>query len=116
MASENPILNDPYQEPSRWFFTTPEGRLDQNRIMEGRRPFVPASSPLPAKAGPQGEMLGVEDVADHESLLVNRLRQEVGIWRRDGYPGATRITSELFRFWFENPNRQAHMRLFFAQR
>ena len=77
---------------------------------------MPASSPLPAKAGPQGEMLGVEDVADHESLLVNRLRQEVGIWRRDGYPGATRVTSELFRFWFENPNRQAHMRLFFAQR
>ncbi|MES4793439.1 MAG: hypothetical protein C4321_11090, partial [Chloroflexota bacterium] len=36
-----------------------------------------------------------------KALLVNRLREAVGSWRADGYPGASDVTGELFRYWFE---------------
>jgi len=116
MPSPTPVLNDPYEEPTRWFYTTIDGTLDQTRIMEGRRPFHPDSSPIPVKAGSQGSMFSQDDAEDVQGLLVNRLRIEVGIWRRDGYPGTTKVTRELFAYWFLNPDRQAHHRLFFAQR
>jgi len=116
MSIDNPILNDPYREPERWFFTTPEGELDYSKTMEGRRPFLPRASVIPVKASPQGEIFsGPESMGGVETLLVNQLRDELRVWRRDGYVGATRTTLELFRFWFNNPDRLAHQRLFFAQ-
>jgi type III restriction enzyme len=36
-----------------------------------------------------------------KALLVNRLRETVGKWREDGYPGASPVTADLFRYWFE---------------
>jgi type III restriction enzyme len=36
-----------------------------------------------------------------KALLVNRLRAAVGTWRENGYPGASAVTIELFRYWFE---------------
>jgi len=36
-----------------------------------------------------------------KALLVNRLRETVAKWREDGYPGASAVTTELFRYWFE---------------
>lgn len=117
MTVDNPILNDPYGEPTRWFFTTPEGELDYSRIEGGRRPFLPKAAAIPGKAGPQGEIFGGAEAAGSvETLLVNQLRSEVAVWRLDGYLGATKTTLELFRYWFLNPDRQAHHRLFFAQR
>ncbi|MGE3446671.1 MAG: DEAD/DEAH box helicase [Microbacteriaceae bacterium] len=36
-------------------------------------------------------------------------------WRRDGYPGATLTTRELFRHWFDDERIEAHTRPFFCQ-
>ena len=47
---------------------------------------------------------------------VNLLRREVGAWRAAEYPQTTRITRELLRFWFLNPERDFILSLFFAQR
>jgi len=45
------------------------------------------------------------------------LRERVGAWRREGYPGVTsRVTRDLLLHWFESPDRPAWQRLFYAQR
>ncbi|HUF07977.1 MAG TPA: hypothetical protein VMO47_01570, partial [Rhodothermales bacterium] len=44
--------------------------------------------------------------------LVNRLRERVNNWRREGYPGVTRTTLELLQWWRREGREK---RLFFAQ-
>ena len=44
------------------------------------------------------------------------MRKEVAIWRKAHYPNTTRVTKELLTFWFNNPDRYAIKKLFFAQR
>lgn len=54
-----------------------------------------------------------------KALLVNQLREAVDAWRGAGYPGASEVTRELFRFWFEEDHLLADGRLFryhFGQR
>jgi type III restriction enzyme len=34
-------------------------------------------------------------------LLVTKLRQAVGKWRNEGYPGASEVTLRLFNYWFD---------------
>lgn len=53
-------------------------------VKDGRGGYRVASGRRPSKA-----------------LLVNRLREAVGAWRATGYPGASDVTAELFRYWFE---------------
>lgn len=36
-----------------------------------------------------------------KTLLVNHLRNAVDMWRATGYEGASDVTQDLFRFWFE---------------
>jgi type III restriction enzyme len=48
--------------------------------------------------------------------LINLCRKEVGLWRRELYTNTTRVTRELLLFWFDNPERHAVKKLFFAQR
>ena len=55
-------------------------------------------------------------VAEYSSHIVNLLRREIGTWRHAKYPQTTRITRELLQFWFLNPERDATLSLFFAQR
>lgn len=45
--------------------------------------------------------------------LVNEIRRRVKAWRGKGYPGTTRVTQELLKYW-ERPERER--RLFFCQR
>ena len=46
--------------------------------------------------------------------LVNVIRERVKAWRSDGYPGVTRTTLELLRYWHRD-GRDEGKRLFFAQ-
>ncbi|HEX2779749.1 MAG TPA: hypothetical protein VHM30_09630, partial [Gemmatimonadaceae bacterium] len=48
----------------------------------------------------------------YEMVLVNRIRERVKAWREAGYPGATRTTLDLLRWWTRDGRRQ---NLFFAQ-
>ena len=115
---DTPILNGPYDEPEFHYATTPEGNLDYQDRRHGRRIFAPDTPQVPLGKQPQAGMFDINDfAAQYRDHLVNQLREQVGAWRREGYPGVTsRVTRELLRFWFENSERPAWQRLFYAQR
>lgn len=123
MSSDNPILNSPYHEPDLHYATIatgPEkGSLDYSKIVKGRRVFDPDSEgqAMPARQkNTQTEMFEVNDFAeDFSKHLINLCRREVWKWRAAKYPGTTRVTKELLTFWFDNPERHAVRKLFFAQ-
>jgi type III restriction enzyme len=118
MSEINPILNNPYEEPRLHYATNVEGELDYEQVMEGRRFFTGQVAAMPVTVGPQKEFASVSDdiVRGQVNLLVNLIRREIGTWRDSKYPNITRVTSELLRFWFLNPERHSTARLFFAQR
>lgn len=37
----SPILNSPYKEPQKHYFTNPDGTLNYEKIEDGRRLFTP---------------------------------------------------------------------------
>jgi len=114
---KTPILNNPYEEPKFHYSTNTSGELDYEKIEKGRRIFVLDQTPIPVKQGAQKELLQISDVAgEYKSFLINVIRGEVSKWRNAGYPHVTRVTKELLDFWFNNPNREAFEKLFFAQR
>ena len=113
MPGENPILNNPYEEPQRHYSTGVSGELDYAEIVPGRRIFTGEVQSIPVRQK-QTELITVGDMeATFAPLLVNRIRREVGRWRADQYPQTTRITRELLHHWFVGERAG---RLFFAQR
>lgn len=118
MPEDNPILNGPYDEPTRYYRTLDDGTLDYTKTRRGRRLFDPRiNTPIPVRQGPQNKIFDNDDLQDDaENHIINILRREVGHWRTSGYPNVTRVSRELLMFWFENPERHAIKRLFFAQR
>ena len=117
-TEQNPILNNPYEEPIWHYATNLQGELDYSRPVKGRRVFAPEVQTIPVRQGVQGDLMELNEVAaaDHGSHIVNLLRREVGAWRQAKYPQTTRITRELLQFWFLNPERDMTQSLFFAQR
>lgn len=119
MPDKNPILNKPYAEPSHHYRTLADGSLDYDKVLKGRRMFDPHfNSAIPVKQGPQGSLLDQQNfTGDIENEVINLLRKEVKAWRETGYdsPAPTRVSKELLTFWFRNPDRQNHQKLFFAQ-
>ena len=115
MPGENPILNNPYEEPSQHYATNLAGELDYSRIQEGRRIFTPDVQSIPVQSGDQKDLLEINEYqATYGEELVNLLRREIGVWRAKKYPNTTRVTRELLTYWFLDPTREN--RLFFAQR
>lgn len=99
----NPIINNAFAEPTRyWHFSgvAPE-------IRDGRRT---AGYLAPS---PDGQLKITDDVIP--LALVNDLRDRVRQWRADGHPGATTITRDLFRHWFDNDRIASATRPFFCQ-
>lgn len=117
MADDNPILNNPYEEPKWHYATNLEGELDYSRPVEGRRIFTPELQSIPVRQH-QGSLIEINEYAEaeHSKHIVNLLRREVAAWREAGYSQTTRITRELLQFWFANPERDFTLMLFFAQR
>src|SRR5271157_2315209 len=105
-AAPDPILNNPYEPPSRhWSYV---GGVPNET--PGRRP---ASYWFKTqKIGTTQESLFAEEERD-ELPLVNKLRDDVSNWRRSKYRGASKITQELFAYWF---TQGRHRPLFFCQR
>jgi type III restriction enzyme len=99
----NPIINDPYSEPTQhWHFAgvSPERR-------EGRRS---AGYLAPS---PDGQLRLIDQVIELE--VVNDLRNRIREWRDSGYPGSTSITRDLFRHWFDDERKTTQTRPFFCQ-
>ena len=117
-SPNSPILNGPYQEPLLHYATTPQGNLNYEDRRPGRRIFAPETPQVPLGVLPQAGMFDLNDfAARYRDHLVNRLRELVGQWRKDDYPGVTsRVTRDLLNHWFKNPERASWQQLFFAQR
>src|SRR5712692_4962696 len=109
---ENPIINSPFDEPTRHFRFTDEGITDE--LIAGRRIssyFVPIAPPKKKGKQLQFETEWTQDRIE-ENRLVNRIRQRVNLWRAGGYVGVTPTTARLLVYWTD-PARER--RLFFCQ-
>lgn len=115
--NNNPILNNPYEEPRCHYDTDIEGNIDYTKMLLGRRDYTTNISITP-KNNQQSAMFSGSDFAndDPDAKFINGIRKEVGLWRNGGYQMATRITRELLNFWFCNSERQDFQKLFFCQR
>lgn len=103
---EQPILNSPYDEPDEYWHIE-EGVPSERK--EGRRragyfyrdPSIPITLTEHEARGLWVEL-----------TLVNLIRERIKDWRNQGYPGVTRTTFELLKYWQREGRLQ---RLFFAQ-
>ena len=110
---ETPIINSPFDEPTRHFRFTDEGIT--NEEVDGRRTssyFVPIAKPK--KKGAQQLQFDTEWTQDRieENKLVNDIRRRVALWRKGGYVGVTPTTARLIAYWTD-PTREK--KLFFCQ-
>ena len=108
---ENPVLNAPYDEPTRHFRFGDAGIT--NEIVVGRRSsayFVPIAAPKKR----QQLMFDTEWTRDRiqENQFINEIRGRIGLWRQGGYRGVTPTTAQLLAYWTD-PARDK--RLFFCQ-
>ena len=109
LAVDQPILNSPFKEPTRYWIY--DQQTKQAVVMEGRRP---AGYYFRARRRPdEGQLSFLAEEQFVQLELVNAIRQRVGEWRKDGYPGATPITRQLLNWW-ARPDRER--RLFFVTR
>ncbi len=110
---ENPIINSPFDEPTRHFRFTDEGIT--NEVVDGRRTssyFVPIARPK--TKGAKQLQFDTEWTQDRieENKLVNDIRRRVTVWRQGGYVGITPTTARLIAYWTD-PSREK--KLFFCQ-
>jgi type III restriction enzyme len=109
---EQPILNSPYDEPARHWYIQ---RGADPELRDGRRKsfvFQPRGQreEWDLSDGTLAPLREYESA--YEMVLVNLLRERVQQWRAAGYPGVTRATLELLRWWRREGREK---RLFFAQ-
>jgi len=101
---DNLIVCNPYDMPSQYW------KYDRSKrafnLVSGRRPSGIFD------ATPNNKSFDDPGVF-YELHLVNRIRERVGAWRQNGYPGVTGVTKQLLTFWHHNPQREK--RLFFCQ-
>jgi type III restriction enzyme len=102
MGPQSLIINSAFEEPAQHWAENTDRTL---RIEPGRRPA------------------GYEIIDTRENTrrtvalpLVDDVRERVKAWRAAGYPGATEITRELLRHWWdEDGNSRRPYRFYFCQ-
>ena len=107
-----PILNRPFEEPKEYWYIR-EGETPLR--MAGRRPSVvypPSDTPVAWTIDEQILRLSEEFAPGYEMVLVNLVRERLAAWRKDGYPGVTRVTKDLLEWWRRHGRKTP---LFFAQ-
>ena len=116
-STDNPVLNNPYEEPRYYYDSDANGNINYEKVIKGRRPYGYDINIVPKKRG-QRSMFSQEDFSleDPNAGFINTIREEVKKWRQAGYPKASRITKELLDYWFNNKDRRSNLRLFFCQR
>lgn len=111
----SPILNSPFAEPKEHWLIR-EGEAPDK--LPGRRPslvFVPRDErgpTIPWDLSDGTLKVSTTYSPQLEMVLVNRIRERVKAWREQGYPGCSRVTLELLKYWTREERQQ---RLFFAQ-
>jgi type III restriction enzyme len=109
---ENPILNGPYDEPSRHFRFDEQGITGD--IVSGRREsgyFLPIATPRKKSGQLKFETEWTED-RYQSSPRINRIRGRVAQWRAGGHVGCTRTTDRLLQYWTDQAREKP---LFFCQ-
>jgi type III restriction enzyme len=107
-----PIINTPFDTPTHFWFIR-EGESPQKR--EGRRPSVvypPSDTKVEWQLGSDILRPSRDFAPGYEMVLVNTIRERLGLWRKENYPGVTRTTRELLEYWQRDGRK---WRLFFAQ-
>lgn len=103
---DEPILNNPYDPPSRHYVLGPNGPTGE--VKAGRRSsesFVPiATSRKGQSKSPSGlvqEAFDFDTTGERRerNVLVNELRNEVARWRSFNYEHATPISKKLLWHW-----------------
>ena len=117
LSNDNPVLNNPYEEPMYYYDTDLNGNIDYEKVITGRRPYGYDINIVPKKRGDK-TLFSQEDfiAQDPNAEFINNIRKEVKAWREANYPKASRITKELLDYWFNNRDRKANLKLFFCQR
>jgi len=108
---ENPILNSPFDEPTRHFRFGEEGITSE--VLEERR-VSSYFMPIPAAKKRSQLHFDTEWTRDRieENRFINQVREKVGLWRRGGWPGVTPTTRRLLEYWTASHRER---RLFFCQ-
>jgi type III restriction enzyme len=109
---ENPVLNAPFEEPSRHFLFDDTGIT--STVVEERRPssyFVPIPAAKRSKAQLVFETEWTADRIE-QNHDINRIREQVGLWRQGGRLHITGVTRRLIDYWTDEARER---RLFFAQ-
>src|SRR3989344_4930777 len=111
----SPILNSPFVEPSRHFKSDERGLTEV--IIGTRRPStvqIPIQRPRGHAArsahDPAAQAWSSERLKENE--FVNKIRTKIKAWRKEGYPGVTKTTQDLLRYWTEDSREN---KLFFCQ-
>ena len=107
-----PIINPPYEKPNCYWYIQ-EGEEPQRR--EGRRPpviFPPRDQKEPWTLDEKILRPSKEYPAGYELALVTLIRDRLEAWQTAGYPGVTRTTDELLRYWTREGREK---QLFYAQ-
>ncbi|MEX0946581.1 MAG: DEAD/DEAH box helicase family protein, partial [Acidimicrobiia bacterium] len=109
---ENPILNPPFEEPGRHFRFDESGIT--NEVVEERRTSSYFVAIPPAKRTKAKQAFETEWTADRveENRDINRIREQVGLWRQGGRLHTTPTTKRLIEYWTDEARER---RLFFAQ-
>ena len=113
----NPIINGPYDPPSRYFEIGSQGPTGV--VQEGRRPsesFIPiASTKKGARVAAVQESLDFDVTGERRETnsLINDLRREVERWRHRDYERVTPTSRKLLQHWAD-PAREN--RVLFCQR
>jgi type III restriction enzyme len=123
---EEPILNSPYEYPSRHWELDEQGQPTQ-RILDTRRPaefITPIPKPKKQKGTPQqatlnfdeGKGLSTEEQQYDHTAVINGVRQQVDQWRTLPDPKQWRVSPEterLLQYW--RHHRFSDIRPFFCQ-
>jgi type III restriction enzyme len=114
-AIQNPILNGPYDPPTRYFELGRQGPTGS--IIEGRRQsesFIPVPVSRKRKVAEQATLdFDVTGERRERNELINDIRYRVDLWRARNYPGVTAISRKLMQYWAD-PSRDN--RVLFCQR
>ena len=76
--NDNPVLNNPYEEPKYYYDTDMDGNIDYATVINGRRPYGYDVNIVPKKRGDK-TLFSQEDFisVDPNAEFINGIRKEV---------------------------------------
>jgi type III restriction enzyme len=116
------VVCDAFAEPNQHYRLLPGGK---SKLIAGRRPSMRYLASAKAAKGGMAGIMGkqtslLEDLLASGAQLndtVNELREQVRVWRSNGYPDTSLTTGRLLEWWFERDDERAAQgkRFFFCQ-